>query len=200
MRFVTEPRRGGAPPRTDHSPRLANVTGAVGLAIADAIRSAESQLPPPADHPSCLAALNLLAWLPGTTAPQLAHALNLSQPATQRVIDRLAEASLIVRELRPGERRLRLRCTPKARRVIRRHRASRTAAVNNALATLTDDEAIQLEHLLDRVAANLAHSSDDALRVCRLCQPTACGDDDECPVWSGYLARYVPNARRSVRP
>jgi hypothetical protein len=104
-----EPSRHGDRPAPRE--RLANLAGAVSLALVDRIRAAEHDLPAPADHPSCLAALNLLAWLPGITPAHLSGALRLTQPATQRVIDRLEHAGLAVRQRRSGQRRLRLTCT-----------------------------------------------------------------------------------------
>jgi DNA-binding MarR family transcriptional regulator len=165
------------------------LAGAVSLALVDLIRAAERDLPAPADHPSCLAALNLLAWLPGITPAHLSDALRLTQPATQRVIDRLEHAGLAIRHRRRGHRRLRLTCTETGQQLVQQHRAARAAALREVLSTLTAEEAATLESLLERLAFHLATEPDDVLRLCRLCRPDACGTDDDCPVWTGYLSR-----------
>jgi DNA-binding MarR family transcriptional regulator len=172
--------------------RLANLAGAVSLALVDLIRVAERDLPAPADHPSCLAALNLLAWLPGITPAHLSDALRLTQPATQRVIDRLENAGLATRHRRRGQRRLHLTCTEAGMQLVQQHRAARAAALRDVLSTLTAEEAATLESLLERLASHLANEPHDVLRVCRLCRPDACGTDDDCPVWTGYLSRDQP--------
>lgn len=179
--------------------RLANLAGAVSLAFVDRIRTAERDLPAPADHPSCLAALNLVAWLPGITPAHLSGALRLSQPATQRVIDRLEHAGLAVRHRRRGQRRLRLTCTEAGQQLVHQHRAARSAALREVLSALTAEEAATLESLLERLAAQLAIDPGDVLRVCRLCRPASCGTDDDCPVWTGYLSRDQPH-RPPTRP
>jgi len=169
--------------------RLANLAGAVGLAVADLIAAADAGLPAPADHPSCLAALNLLAWLPGTSPKHLAGALQLSQPATQRVVERLEAAGLARRERVAGERRLRLSCTAAGLRLAGRHRKARANALHQLVDTLTPEEAAALEPILERLASTLAVDADDVLRVCRLCRPDSCGPDEHCPIWTGYLTR-----------
>jgi DNA-binding MarR family transcriptional regulator len=188
--------RGGPPAPAE---RLANLAGAVSLALVDLIRAAERDLPAPADHPSCLAALNLLAWLPGITPAHLSDALRLTQPATQRVIDRLEHAGLAVRHRSRGHRRLRLTCTEAGQQLVQQHRAARAAALHEVLSTLTAEEAATLESLLERLAFHLATEPDDVLRVCRLCRPDACGTDDDCPVWTGYLSRDQPHSP-PIRP
>jgi DNA-binding MarR family transcriptional regulator len=189
-------RHSGPPAPTE---RLANLAGAVSLAFVDLIRTAEQGLPAPADHPSCLAALNLLAWLPGITPAHLSDALRLTQPATQRVIDRLEHAGLATRHRRRGQRRLSLTCTEAGQQLIQQHRAARSAALREVLSTLTAEQAATLESLLERLAAHLAIEPGDVLRVCRLCRPAACGTDDDCPVWTGYLSRDRPH-RPPTRP
>ncbi len=179
--------------------RLANLAGAVSLALVDLVRTAEQGLPAPADHPSCLAALNLLAWLPDTTPAHLSDALRLSQPATQRVIDRLEHAGLVIRHRRRGQRRLRLTCTEAGQQLVHQHRAARSAALGDVLSALTAEQAAMLESLLELLAAHLATEPHDVLRVCRLCRPDACGTDDDCPVWTGYLSRDQPR-RPPTRP
>src|SRR3954454_5950058 len=60
----------------------------------------------PLDHASARDAVTLLGWRGECTSETLQEALDLSQPACVRVVDRLAAAGLVTRRRTPGDRRL----------------------------------------------------------------------------------------------
>jgi DNA-binding MarR family transcriptional regulator len=139
---------------------------------------------PPLDHASARDALTLLTWHEDPTSDTLQFALGLSQPACVRLVDRLVDAGLVVRERRPADRRLHLSLTAPGRRaattVLRRSREP----VEEALRAALPDSADLGEFVaaLDRLANVVFGEATDTARFCRSCDVDAClAGGGECP-------------------
>jgi DNA-binding MarR family transcriptional regulator len=153
----------------------ANVLSALARNLDAHLSSRGRWYEPPLDHSSARDALTLLGWRGDCTSETLQEALELSQPACVRVIDRLAAAGLVTRRRAPGERRLRIALTDDgaqaAEHLARESRARAQGALRVALA---DDEVAAFVAALDRVAAVAFGPATDTVRFCRSCDVPAC--------------------------
>jgi MarR family transcriptional repressor of emrRAB len=147
------------------------------LALArnlDAV-SAGGSPAPPLDHPSARDALTLLSWRGESPSETLQEALELSQPACVRVIDRLVAAGLVTRRRTPGDRRLHVALTgggqAAAELLVTRSRAAVEDALRSALG---DDEVGDFVAALDRLAGVVFGGATDTVRFCRSCDVPAC--------------------------
>lgn len=151
--------------------RLANLLGVTALVAADRMQVATRSA----------ALVHLQAW-PGASIEALRHVLRLSQPATVRMVDRLAAEGLV--ERRPGAdaRTLALHLTrlgdAEATAVI----ARRGEALQAMLAPLDAEERARLTPLLERLVATLADDRPGALTTCRMCDRDACKRGPGCPL------------------
>jgi MarR family transcriptional repressor of emrRAB len=160
--------------------RLANLLGVTALAAADRVRAAvESGL---AHGGAAPAALVHLQAYPGVSAEALRRVLGISQPATVRVLDRLAADGLVERGAGPDGRTKALRLTPAGERAADRLLGERAQSVRAMLDALDAGEQARLEPLLEKLTAALADDRPQALRVCRLCDRGACTQDPGCPL------------------
>jgi MarR family transcriptional regulator, negative regulator of the multidrug operon emrRAB len=161
--------------------RLANLLGVTAMAAADRLRAAvEDDLGHGGAAPAVLVHLDAY---PGESIEALRRVLAISQPATVRAVDRLAEEGLV--ERRPGRdrRTLALFLTARGRRAARRVLAGRAASLRAMLAVLDEDERARLLPLLERLASGLAVDRSGALTVCRMCDRAACGQQQHgCPL------------------
>jgi DNA-binding MarR family transcriptional regulator len=160
--------------------RLANLLGVAALAAGDRLRSAvEAEL---AQGGSAPAALVHLQAYPGEPVEGLRRVLGISQPATVRVVDRLAAHGLL--ERRPGRdrRTLALHLTAVGEEAASAVLAERGASLGSLLAVLDPAERAALEPLLERLVAALADDRPGALNVCRLCDRHACRNAPGCPL------------------
>jgi MarR family transcriptional regulator, negative regulator of the multidrug operon emrRAB len=160
--------------------RLANLLGVTALAAADRLRAAvEADLGHGGAAPALL--VHLHAY-PGESIEALRRVLAISQPATVRAVDRLADEGLV--ERRPGadRRTLALFLTRRGRRAARRVLAWRAASLRDMLAALDDDEQARLLPLLERLTSCLAVDRPGALNVCRMCDRRACLKQPGCPL------------------
>jgi DNA-binding MarR family transcriptional regulator len=151
----------------------ANVLRALARNLAS---SAPVEMPPPLDHQSARDAVTLLGWRGECTSEELQEALDLSQPACVRVVDRLAGAGLVTRRRTPGDRRLRVGLTAPGERAAARLVESSGAEVEQALRSALP-EAPDLEAFvtaLDRVVTSVFGDATDTVRFCRSCDVRAC--------------------------
>jgi DNA-binding MarR family transcriptional regulator len=152
--------------------RLVNLLGVTALAATDRLRAAvESDLGHGGSAPAVL--VHLEAY-PGESIESLRKVLRVSQPATVRAVDRLADEGML--ERRPGRdrRTLALFLTTRGRRAARRIRTLRSASLREMLARLDDEERARLLPLLEKLTSCLATDRLGALNVCRLCDRPAC--------------------------
>ena len=160
--------------------RLLNLFGVAALAATTRLRSAvESDL---AHGGSAPATLVHLQSHPGDSIEGLRKVLGISQPATVRLIDRLAAEGLV--ERRPGRdrRTLALHLTAVGADTAAGVLQRRAQSLRPLLEVLEADEKAALESVLERVVSALADDLPHALRVCRLCDRAACTSGPGCPL------------------
>ena len=164
---------GGMVTRTAGSPATLRHGANVLRALANNLDSvAATGVEAPLDHPSARDAVTLLGWRGECTSEALQEALDLSQPACVRVVDRLAAAGLVTRRRTPGDRRLQIRLTARGERAAARLVGQSGTGVEAALRAALPDA----ERLEDFVAAH------DTVRFCRSCDVSACLDGPRgCP-------------------
>ena len=160
--------------------RLANLLGVTALAAVDRLR-------PPVDEQAghgggaAGALVHLRAW-PGESVESLRRVLGISQPATVRTVNRLAADGLLERRPGPDRRTVALVLTAAGEAAAERVLAARTEALQDFLAPLDEREREQLLPLLERLAGAQAHDRSGAVRVCRLCDRSACYRGSPCPL------------------
>jgi MarR family transcriptional repressor of emrRAB len=160
--------------------RLANLLGVTALVAADRLRAAvEADLGSGGSGPAAL--VHLQAY-PGESVEALRRVLGISQPATVRIVDRLAADGLLERRRGPDRRTLALHLTAAGERAAAGVLAGRARTLDELLDVLTDDERAALTPLLERIVASLAGDRPQARRVCRLCDRGACPADPGCPL------------------
>ncbi|WP_407527251.1 MarR family winged helix-turn-helix transcriptional regulator [Methylobacterium oryzisoli] len=169
--------------------RRENVIGALALALADAmLREAQAQAP---EAGPAAAALALLGHEPGLPIERLRRSLGLSHPGAVRLVDRLADDGLVVREpSRLDRRAVALRLTPAGEATCRAIITSRDGAITRALTTLTMQERQTFGDLAEKLLRGFVADLDHAYAICRLCDYEACTD---CPV-EGELSRREAEA------
>jgi MarR family transcriptional regulator, negative regulator of the multidrug operon emrRAB len=160
--------------------RLANLLGVTALAAADRLRGAvEADLGHGGAAPAVL--VHLRAH-PGESIEALRRVLAISQPATVRAVDRLAQDGLVERRPGPDRRTLALFLTGRGQRAARRVLAQRAASLRDLLAALDEDEQARLLPLLEKLTSCLAVDRPGALNVCRMCDRRACLQRPGCPL------------------
>ena len=170
--------------------RLANVLGALALALGDEITAATGRA---AGHagatPAALVALSDL--LAGRTVDDLRRAVGLTHSGGVRVVDRLMADGLATRRPGPDGRSVALSLTPRGRELAAQALAARRDAVDRVLTVLDDRERAELAGIAEklvgavvagRLAARAAGTDPPGGYLCRLCDPTACGrGEGRCP-------------------
>jgi MarR family transcriptional regulator, negative regulator of the multidrug operon emrRAB len=170
-------------------PHLANVLGALAVALSDRIRDgveAASGLTGAA--PAALVSLE--QFLGGRSMDDLAHSMGLTHSGAVRLVDRLVGARLV--ERRPGRdrRTVAIALTARGRRVSQAITEARTAAVEAILADLRVADRLALRSLVDSLTATETRARLAARArgeipggwFCRLCDPHACGRPaGDCP-------------------
>jgi DNA-binding MarR family transcriptional regulator len=171
--------------------RQANLLAVLGLGINDRVRQAEEAA---AGHgsaaPAALVALH--EFLGGASMDQLRQVVGLTPSGAVRLIDKLAEASLVRRGPGPDGRSVALTLTRWGDEAARRILAGRRRACETILAGLSSGEREALTPLLERLlgqltAVRLAEREEAKAPaggwLCRLCDFSACRRDvGECPV------------------
>lgn len=162
--------------------RAANLVGALALAVADRVAVAGEQASgQSAAAPAALSALHEYAG--GCPIDTLRAITGLSPSGAVRLVDRLEAAGLARREPGRDGRTLSVELTAAGAAAAARIREARKAALLDVLGALDDEEAERLGELSGLLLAGLTEQRTDAWRICRLCDPVACGHfDDRCPV------------------
>ncbi|MCW2497956.1 hypothetical protein [Jatrophihabitans sp.] len=159
--------------------RQSNLLGALVLAVGDRLRdvtTAEArrggQTP---------AALAVLAQQEGLGIEGLRQQLNLSQPATVRLVNALVAANLAVRREGADHRSVEVRLTRAGRARADAVLSGRRAVLDEVLRPLRAADRAALEALLDQVLGALTTDRIEAEVICRLCDLGAC-ELSRCPV------------------
>jgi MarR family transcriptional repressor of emrRAB len=169
--------------------RLANVLGALALALADELDAATERA----------ALVSLSDLLAGRSVDDLRRAVGLSHSGGVRLVDRLVGEGLA--ERRPGAdgRSVALVLTPQGRRAASEVRESRRSTIEGVLSVLDDRERAQLAPILDKLVGAVVAGRLDARAagvvppggwLCRLCDPVACERaEGRCPAAIAAAAR-----------
>jgi DNA-binding MarR family transcriptional regulator len=168
---------------------LANVLGALALALTDRIRDAtEAATGLSGAGPAALVALQ--QFLAGRPTEHLARATGLTHSGAVRLVDRLVADGLAERRAGPDARSVSVALTAKGRAQSRKVTAARARAVETALAPLTAEDRRALLRLTDELVASVtaqrldarAQGEEPAGWLCRMCDFAACGrPQDQCP-------------------
>lgn len=162
--------------------RAANLLGALALALAERVTAAGEQASgQTAAGPAALSALHEYAG--GCPIETLRAITGLTPSGAVRLVDRLQAAGLVRRAPGRDGRTLSVELTAAGAAAAVRIREARAAALLDVLGALDDAEAERLGELSGRMLAGITEARADAWRICRLCDPVACGHfDDRCPV------------------
>lgn len=159
--------------------RLTNLLGALAVASTDLLtEAAERSVGQAASAPACLLTI---VTRPGISIESLRRIVGISQPATVRLVDRLAAAGLVERTPGPDHRTTALMPTEEGRRRAQAALAQRHEVLGSLLGGLDDEDLRTLRDLLERMLAELPRSREHARHLCRLCDHNAC-ERPYCPV------------------
>lgn len=156
-----------------------NVIGAFALALADDFKGAMEDLAE--SNESACSALVVIGQESGLSVDRLSKILDLSQPGTVRLVDRLAAAKLVERKTGTDRRAVALRLTEAGRRQMKAVLVGRAHALTQALQSLDDHERSTLSAIAEKVLRGLGHSEVECDRRCRLCDGETC-PDQSCPM------------------
>ena len=169
-----------------NSNHVANLLGAFGLLVSDAVGSAFSDA---GQEPASMTALVHLSKYPGESIDGLRVPLGLSHSGCVRLVDRLEGAAYVVREKARDGRSVALHLTRKGREAAVGSLRRRGNWLARSLRALTPEEQQTLGRLLAKVLSFEVSNAPQALRVCRACDYRACA---ECPVAATLSAAEQP--------
>lgn len=162
--------------------RLENLLGAQALALTDRLLDAERG-PAAGTSASERAALVTVLAHPGHSVAWLGGVLGLTSSGITRLVDRLVAAGWVTRTVGIDARSRRVQLTRAGRQRARAVLQARGAAMAAALGVLSETDRDELERLLGLIVGNLATMQLPAMRVCRLCDRSACSADGRvCPL------------------
>src|SRR3954452_260656 len=150
------------------SARNANLLGAFGIVLADALAEAGGD--------SQAAALVAIGGpSAGASIEALSAVVGLSHSGTVRLVDRLEADGLVERRRGADHRSAALLLTPAGRRAARQALRKRGTQMQSVLSLLTDDQQTMLTDVAELVLGRLGARPGAEQRVCRLCDVDACG-------------------------
>jgi DNA-binding MarR family transcriptional regulator len=170
--------------------RLINLVGAAALGLSDSTVG-DVAFTNGLDASAAAALVGLLDLARSSSVQRLSQFIGVTHSGAVRLVNRLADAGLVERTPGTDARTLAVKLTRRGQTVARRIRGERHAAIEAALAGLTERERKALGAICDVVIANLTsarlavrsdggHPSGGAL--CRMCDPVGCGrPDGTCP-------------------
>ena len=163
---------------------LENTFGALALALSDDI-SASIQTDDLV--PSEAEAVGHLGHAPGMTITNLSSAISLSHAAAVRLVGRLEDKGLVVRETSSTDARsVILKLSAAGTNLHHKLLHQRQKKLRSALQTLNTQEQKMLGKLSNRVLQKMLRDEDHAFRVCRLCDRPIC---ENCPVEAEMIER-----------
>jgi MarR family transcriptional regulator, negative regulator of the multidrug operon emrRAB len=162
--------------------RSANLLGSLSLAVSDRMRvAAEDAAGRSGSGPAALA--TLCTHLDGDRIEALAASVGLTHSAAVRLVDRLEASGLVRRAQGADGRSVSVTLTARGRTIGRDILSARERALTEVLAGLGSSERRALAGACERLLDSLTASRADAQRICRLCDPDACGHyEGRCPV------------------
>jgi MarR family transcriptional repressor of emrRAB len=166
----------------DDSARAANLLGSLSLAVADRMRAVtEAAAGHAGSGPAALAALS--TYLDGEPIDAVGRSLGLSHSAAVRLVDRLQGSGFVERGRGVDGRSVSVVMTSAGHKAGREILDARQGALGEVLESLSPSERRTLVGVCETLLGGLTASRADAGRICRLCDPDACGHHDgRCPV------------------
>jgi MarR family transcriptional repressor of emrRAB len=160
--------------------RTANLLGALACDIAERLDRRLKAHPNQTD--SSAAALNVIGFYEGCSNVALSRALNLSHPATVRLVDKLEAAGYVESRQNEGDRRsVALFLTEAGRGRALAIVKDRCVALGEMIDVLTLDQQAQLTELVEILLRAAITSAAEADHICRLCDDAVCVPE-QCPV------------------
>jgi MarR family transcriptional repressor of emrRAB len=170
--------------------RLVNLVGALTTGLTDAVHDAVTEVTG-LDTAASTALIALLDFLPGGSVRTLSQVVGLTHSGAVRLVDRLVDVGLVARERGDDARARSIMLTPAGRRLARRARLAREAAITRILDDFPEHERTVLTELCERwisvitrqrLAQRAAHATPAGGALCRMCDFAACGRaDGACP-------------------
>lgn len=127
-----------------------------------------------------LAALVLVSNRPACGIDWLYRRLGITQSGAVRLVDRLEDMGLLIRERTPGRREVALHLTAAGAARLRRGLRARAAGLETLVASLSPSEQTQLVELIAKSLAQGSRQREQADVACRLCDWEAC--TSHCPL------------------
>ena len=157
-------------------PKIANLLGALSLAVMDRIeQGARDVIGHAGETP---AALVVIGYGP-ITNEKLRRILGLSHSGTVRLVDRLVSDRLVERRSGKDDREIALHLTAKGAASRKDLLSSRISAVASFLDVLSPSERKRLRELIRDVLARQDTSEMDRFTICRMCDNGVCSN---CPL------------------
>ena len=157
--------------------RTANLLGALGLALADRIEAAATQVLKQGGETS--AALVVIGYGLGPSNDQLRRVLRLSHSGTVRLVDRLVAEGLVERRQAADGRAVALHATKRGRALREKILKERLQCVETLLTPLTAAEEAALATLVHKMLRGMNPSDMGRRTLCRLCDNRVCTN---CPI------------------
>jgi MarR family transcriptional repressor of emrRAB len=177
--------------------QTANLLGALGLAVADRIRSAVTGAAGGAER-DATALSALLHFLVDPRIDQVARVLGLTSSGTVRVVDRLESLGLVRRSAGDDARATTVTVTPAGRARAEAVSRARNETLERALEALSPEERDQLGVLAGKILVGIMFPAGAYGWMCRLCDTDRCGrPQGHCPV---ARAATAAASRESPRP
>lgn len=168
-------------------PYLANLLGAVSLAVTDTIADdAEATVE---SGGQAAGALVLLGLRPRTSIKRLAERLRLTHAGAVRLVARLEQRGWVVRHEDQDGRVVRLSLSPAGQARLDMLRARRIASLEGLIAPLDEGERAALQTALEKLAAGLTRDPVAAYANCRLCDTALC-EAHGCPIEAAAREKF----------
>lgn len=159
--------------------RTANLLGALAGEVNERLVRRLKRHPNETD--SSAAALNVLSFWDGCSNAELAKMLQLSHPATVRLVDKLEAEGLVTSGRGQDRRAVALSLTAAGQARARAILTDRCAALGEVIDVLAPAEQAELERLLEKLLRGVTTGGWHAGHICRLCDSIVC-PEDRCPV------------------
>ena len=165
----------------------ANVLGALSLTLIDRInKKIEGQL---GLGGIASAALLTIGVEPGIKVETLSRLLRVGQSSMVRCVQNLEDQGLVAKRQGNDRRSFELSTTAAGDRMRADLLALRQSVTMQAVGALRPDQRQLLGELVETIVQSMVDAPDDRYPICRLCDESACGPGDECPVERGACLR-----------
>ena len=170
--------------------RTANVLGALALVVND--RAAAAVLAATGQSQSSAGALSALSeFLDRPTLDELRKVLGLTPSGVVRLVDRLAESGLVVRQPGADGRSRAIVLTTTGRRMAEQIGQARLETLTALVDELSPEEQASLLEMLGRVMQTVVQQKSGGAWICRQCDLAACErSSGHCPAANAARAKF----------